>query len=213
MLNITLTCDNHHTFSGWFADAASLAFQQQQGLIACPECESTTVAPQALPAEAQAVATPKRTARLPRKLIHDLKSTLDEAFLPQVVKLYAPIEELEIHRHQVAALPASLGMQHAEDPDAAAGALSTSVVLGRGGAGLGRASLSEQRDVLKSLEKILKTACRNAGTNFSEEVRRMHYGECAKENLIGHAHPSDIQQLLQEGIDILPLPPFPREDA
>jgi hypothetical protein len=46
----------------------------------------------------------------------------------------------------------------------------------------------------------------DVGQNFAEEARRMHYGESEERNIRGKASLEETQELLDEGIDVLPLP-------
>jgi hypothetical protein len=46
----------------------------------------------------------------------------------------------------------------------------------------------------------------DVGQNFAEEARKMHYGESEERNIRGKASLEETQELLDEGIDVLPLP-------
>jgi hypothetical protein len=46
----------------------------------------------------------------------------------------------------------------------------------------------------------------DVGGNFSEEARKMHYGETEQRNIRGQATPEETQELLEEGIQVMPLP-------
>ncbi len=46
----------------------------------------------------------------------------------------------------------------------------------------------------------------DVGTQFSEEARKMHYGESQPRNIRGHATPEETEALLDEGIQVMPLP-------
>jgi hypothetical protein len=46
----------------------------------------------------------------------------------------------------------------------------------------------------------------DVGKNFAEEARKMHYGESEERNIRGKASFKETQELLEEGIDVLPLP-------
>ena len=46
----------------------------------------------------------------------------------------------------------------------------------------------------------------DVGHKFSEEARKMHYGEAEHRNIRGHATPAETESLLEEGIQIMPLP-------
>ena len=43
MIVFDLQCINDHTFEGWFEDKKDLEKQQEQGILACPVCETSSV--------------------------------------------------------------------------------------------------------------------------------------------------------------------------
>ncbi len=43
MIVFDLECLNRHTFEGWFEDKKDLENQQQQGILKCPVCDTTSV--------------------------------------------------------------------------------------------------------------------------------------------------------------------------
>ncbi|MDD2545289.1 MAG: DUF1178 family protein [Burkholderiaceae bacterium] len=53
----------------------------------------------------------------------------------------------------------------------------------------------------------------DVGRDFPQEVRRMHYGEVDERAIRGQASPAETAELLEEGINVLPLPwgPPPKE--
>lgn len=46
----------------------------------------------------------------------------------------------------------------------------------------------------------------DVGDQFAEEARRIHYGEAAERGIRGRASPEQTQELLEEGIAVMPLP-------
>ncbi|KNH10347.1 hypothetical protein BRCH_03846c [Candidatus Burkholderia brachyanthoides] len=46
----------------------------------------------------------------------------------------------------------------------------------------------------------------NVGDRFAEEARRIHYNEAPARNIRGVTTPEDAHALLEEGIDVMPLP-------
>lgn len=67
----------------------------------------------------------------------------------------------------------------------------------------------ELRSALRSLrEHVLKNS-ENVGKGFAEEARKMHYGEAEERSIYGEADPTEARALLEEGIDVLPLPIVP----
>ncbi|KXV03812.1 hypothetical protein CR51_16205 [Caballeronia megalochromosomata] len=53
-------------------------------------------------------------------------------------------------------------------------------------------------------ELIEKTE--NVGERFAEEARRIHYNEAPARSIRGVTTPEDAHALLEEGIDVMPLP-------
>ena len=46
----------------------------------------------------------------------------------------------------------------------------------------------------------------DVGQNFAEEARKMHYGESEERNIRGQASVDETKDLLEEGIEVMPLP-------
>jgi len=51
------------------------------------------------------------------------------------------------------------------------------------------------------------------GERFAEEARKIHYGETEERRIYGEAKAEDVRSLLDEGVEIAPLPPLPRRDS
>ena len=69
----------------------------------------------------------------------------------------------------------------------------------------------ELRVKLKELrDHIIKTAD-NVGDRFANEARKMHYGEIKHRPIYGEATPDDTRALIDEGIDVAPLPVLPED--
>lgn len=65
-------------------------------------------------------------------------------------------------------------------------------------------------DAAEALLSMLRKAARaseDVGDRFSEEARRIHYGEVAARSIKGKASGEDVTELLEEGILVLPVPP------
>ncbi|GEO12720.1 DUF1178 family protein [Microvirga aerophila] len=75
------------------------------------------------------------------------------------------------------------------------------------------AAISEKEKELRAMirafrEHVLQNS-ENVGKGFAEEARKMHYGEAEERSIYGEAESADVRALLEEGIDILPLPVAP----
>lgn len=65
-----------------------------------------------------------------------------------------------------------------------------------------------QADFLKALRQALQHT-EDVGQGFADEARRMHYGEAEARNIRGQASVRETVELLEEGIEVLPLPMLP----
>lgn len=69
------------------------------------------------------------------------------------------------------------------------------------------------RQAIAELRNHVETNFDYVGERFAKEVLRMHYGEAEKRSVYGEASVAEARSLLDEGIDVLPLPGAPRQDA
>lgn len=65
---------------------------------------------------------------------------------------------------------------------------------------------------LKEAVAAIKANAEDVGEKFPEEARKIHYGETDARGIIGKASPDEVRSLVDEGIEIAPLPVLP-EDA
>jgi hypothetical protein len=69
----------------------------------------------------------------------------------------------------------------------------------------------EFRAKLKELRDHLTKNADNVGAKFPEEARKMHYGETEHRSIYGEASPQEAKELLDEGVELHPLPVLPEE--
>ncbi len=67
-----------------------------------------------------------------------------------------------------------------------------------------RAKLKELRD------HIVKNAD-NVGERFPHEARKMHYGDIEHRPIYGEASPDEARALIDEGVEVSPLPVLPED--
>ena len=67
----------------------------------------------------------------------------------------------------------------------------------------------EFRAKLKELRDHLTKNADNVGAKFPEEARKMHYGESEHRSIYGEASPQEAKELLEEGVELHPLPVLP----
>jgi hypothetical protein len=67
------------------------------------------------------------------------------------------------------------------------------------------ASPAAQAAFLKALRHVVAHT-EDVGEQFAKEARRMHYGEVKARSIRGQASAREAVELLEEGIDVMPLP-------
>ena len=69
----------------------------------------------------------------------------------------------------------------------------------------------ELRAKLKELRDHVTKNADNVGEKFSDEARRMHYGDIEHRPIYGEATPDEARSLIDEGIEVSPLPVLPED--
>ena len=62
-----------------------------------------------------------------------------------------------------------------------------------------------QAHLMRALREVLEKT-ENVGDRFAEEARRIHYNEAPARSIRGVTTPEDARALVEEGIDVMPLP-------
>ncbi len=62
-----------------------------------------------------------------------------------------------------------------------------------------------QAQLMRAMREVLAKT-ENVGERFAEEARRIHYNEAPARNIRGVTSPEDARALVEEGIDVVPLP-------
>jgi hypothetical protein len=71
-----------------------------------------------------------------------------------------------------------------------------------------------QQMLMKMMRELRKQVEQNAdyvGDQFAEEARRIHYKEAEQRGIYGEATREDAEALVEEGIEVHPLPVLPEE--
>jgi len=67
----------------------------------------------------------------------------------------------------------------------------------------------ELRAKLKELRDLVVSKADNVGPNFPTEARKMHYGDIEHRPIYGEASGEEARALIEEGIEVAPLPVVP----
>ena len=62
------------------------------------------------------------------------------------------------------------------------------------------------------LKRHVEETHEDVGEEFADEARKIHYGETRERGIYGHADQDDVEELIEEGIVVMPLPNV-RHDA
>jgi hypothetical protein len=140
LIRYELSCDNGHTFEGWFGSADDFDRQQKMALVSCPTCGSAHIAKRLM---APSVSTARKKERRQEMVVQ-----------------------------------------------------------------------AGQKEMMNKLREIVATIRENSedvGERFPEEARKIHYGETEQRGLIGRASAEEVRELLDEGVEVAPLPVLPDE--
>ena len=68
------------------------------------------------------------------------------------------------------------------------------------------------QSAVRKLRKHIAENAEYVGSRFTREARRIHYQESEPRGIYGEATPEDAKALVEEGIDVHPLPLLPEEN-
>jgi hypothetical protein len=102
-----------------------------------------------------------------------------------------------------AALPAPAAAQGGAPRTSAAMAPATP---GASGADTDRAALARIAEHLQKIRRHVESTFENVGDRFAEEARAIHHGEAEERGIYGDATREEVQELMEEGIAVAPLP-------
>ncbi|MEQ8283623.1 MAG: DUF1178 family protein [Parvibaculum sp.] len=63
--------------------------------------------------------------------------------------------------------------------------------------------------MMLALKKHVEENCDYVGDRFAEEARRIHYGETDRREIYGEATLDEARDLIEEGVEVAPLPIVP----
>ncbi|MBL6854200.1 MAG: DUF1178 family protein [Alphaproteobacteria bacterium] len=69
------------------------------------------------------------------------------------------------------------------------------------------AETKQMRQFMTGLRKYVQDNADYVGPNFAEEARKIHYGEVEHRHIYGEASLEEARELVEEGVDVAPLPP------
>ena len=73
--------------------------------------------------------------------------------------------------------------------------------------------MKKMRQFVSGMRKYVKENAEYVGPKFPEEARKIHYGEIEERHIYGEATLKEAKELIEEGVDVVPLPPDLDEQA
>ncbi|HVV64927.1 MAG TPA: DUF1178 family protein [Rhizomicrobium sp.] len=73
--------------------------------------------------------------------------------------------------------------------------------------------LRKMRQFMSGLRKFVQDHGEYVGPRFAEEARKIHYGESEERQIYGEATVKEAVELIEEGVEVAPLPPDVDETA
>jgi hypothetical protein len=67
--------------------------------------------------------------------------------------------------------------------------------------------------IARAVREHVERNFENVGPRFPEEARKIHLGEAEPRDIYGEATPQEVRELLDEGIEVRPLPWVPKLDG
>jgi hypothetical protein len=62
---------------------------------------------------------------------------------------------------------------------------------------------------LKALSEKMRENADYVGEKFAEEARKIHFGETEARGIYGEASAEEVHGLVEDGVEIMPIPVFP----
>lgn len=189
---LDLQCKQHHTFEGWFGSEEDYQGQLARGLIECPMCGDAQIT--------KMLSAPRINlgkSREPSRANEDVpaKPPVDNGPASTTHPASAATSaetnhESGTHRDL---LPALMSGQPPSQEGPSNRPMSAEVAFA-----MQAAWAHIARQVMAHTEDV--------GGDFAEEARKIHYGETKERAIRGQATQEETQGLIEEGIDIMPLP-------
>ena len=75
----------------------------------------------------------------------------------------------------------------------------------------GSADTKHLHQYMTGLRKFIEKNADYVGPKFPEEARKIHYGEAEQRHIYGESTIAQAKELIEEGIEIAPVPPDPED--
>jgi hypothetical protein len=90
--------------------------------------------------------------------------------------------------------------------------MAPAVSTGRKKEKMALAANADQKRMMTELKQLAEKMRENSdyvGDKFAEEARKIHFGETEARGIYGEATPDEARDLIEDGVEFMPLPVFP----
>ena len=90
--------------------------------------------------------------------------------------------------------------------------MAPAVSTGRKREKMALAANADQKRVMAELKQLAEKMRENSdyvGDKFAEEARKIHFGETEARGIYGEATPDEARDLIEDGVEFMPIPVFP----
>ncbi len=190
MIVFDLKCDNNHKFEAWFQSSSAYAEQKQKGIVECPFCGSSDV---------------EKAIMAPNVGVKSNQKVTGSSVLPHTSS--------EAHDVLPMAKSNADSSQTIRKPAHASKTASPDMAIKEPKAEISKELAEVAQEFTKAIKKHVEENCDYVGKEFAEEARKIHYGETVERGIYGEASADETAELIDEGIDILPIPLSPKTNA
>lgn len=71
--------------------------------------------------------------------------------------------------------------------------------------------LQAMMNMVREMRRHVEENSEYVGDKFADEARKIHYGETERRGIYGEATPDDAKSLIDEGVEVHPLPRLPED--
>lgn len=183
VIKYALRCANEHHFDSWFKDSATYEALREDGHVTCPICGEWQVD--------KALMTPHLANNAGRGRGTENVDTATTAQETETAAAGATAPLSETKEITVDTLP------RAPKP---------------GEPMPSQEEITAAFQFFANLKRHVEDTHENVGDDFAEEARKIHYGDERERGIYGNANQDDVEELIDEGIVVMPLPNI-RHDA
>jgi hypothetical protein len=173
---LDLQCSQQHSFEGWFGSEEDFQSQLARSLVQCPMCGNSEITKKLSAPRFNLGKSAAPSTETASTSKTESKTEANSA--PVSTSTELAVKTTALHQTQQVAQRPNLSPEVAEVMQAA--------------------WLEVAKHVMANTEDV--------GSSFASEARKIHYGEADERAIRGQATPDQTMELLEEGIDVMPMP-------